>query len=102
MLQGQNSSLGAFIQVADAVHFVTADGTYDIKLLLGTYDVSIAVPGYLPVTITGVQVVPTVVVVLPTITLTYGDANGDGVIGIEDLAIMARNLGKTSTTMPVP
>ena len=102
LLQGQNSSLGAFIQVADAVHFVTADGTYDIKLLLGTYDVSIAVPGYLPVTITGVQVVPTVVVVLPTITLTYGDANGDGVIGIEDLAIMARNLGKTSTTMPVP
>ena len=38
--------------------------------------------------------------VLPEIRLLRGDANGDGVIGADDLAIPAKNLGKDETPWP--
>ena len=100
-LQGQNNSLGAYISVDDEVHFANVDGTYNIFLLVGTYDVVINAPGYLPVTITGVQVNPSLAP-MPTVILEYRDANDDGVADVRDLSAQAANLGKTGGTIPAP
>ncbi len=101
LLQGRDSSLGAYVIVDGGLHFADATGSYDIPILLGTYDVTLTAPGYLSVTITGLQV-GSAPVVLPTFTLPYGDADGDGVIDVKDLVIPANNLGKTSTTIAAP
>ena len=101
LLQGRDTSLGAFVVVGDAVKFVEPGGNFNIDLILGTHDVALMAPGYLSVTFTGVEV-GAATVVLPPVTLAYGDANGDGAIDVRDLSTQAANLGKTSTTIPVP
>ena len=83
------------------VKFVEPGGNFNIDLILGTHDVALMAPGYLSVTFTGVEV-GAATVVLPPVTLAYGDANGDGAIDVRDLSTQAANLGKTSTTIPVP
>ena len=100
LLQGRDSSLGAFV-VGETAHFVDTGGNFSIDLLLGTHDVVLMAPGYLSVTFAGVQVGANIVV-LPPVTLAYGDANGDGVNDVRDLSTQAANLGKTSTTLAAP
>ena len=102
LLQGRGSSLGAFVTtVAGQVHFADAGGNYSIELVVGTFDITLKAPGYLPVTITGVDL-SSGLAVMPPITLAYGDSNGDGAIDVRDLSTQAANLGKTGTTIPAP
>ena len=101
LLQGRDSSLGAFVVVSDQVQFGDPGGNFSIDLLLGTHDLALVAPGYLSVTFAAVQVGANIVV-LPPVTLAYGDANGDGVNDVRDLSTQAKNLGKTSTTLAAP
>ena len=67
------------------------NGSFEIQLISGIYDVIVEKDGFLPATKLGELVNQDMV--LPEIRLLGGDSNGDGVIGADDLAIPAKNLG---------
>ena len=46
--------------------------------------------------------VPGDVLTIPGLTMVFGDANGDGVIDVQDLAIGASNLSETSEDLQLP
>lgn len=60
----------------------------------GTYDIVITAPGYIYVALTGIQLNSGDALDVPEVTLPFGDANGDGRIGVEDLAFVGSNFGE--------
>ena len=68
------------------------NGSFEIQLTSGIYDVIAEKDGFLPATKMGVVVNQDMT--LPEVKLLWGDANGDGLIDIRDLVLPARNLGK--------
>ena len=105
-LQGGPDSTGAFLRVGDEVHFVAEDGSFDFPVPPGTYPMEIRAPGYLPVNIVSpsgsdISLNAGDVLTIPGLTLVYGDANGDGVIDVRDLAIGASNMSQVSEDVQV-
>ena len=68
------------------------DGSFEIGLPPGTYDITVAKDGFLTATKSGVVVNQDIR--LPELKLLNGDVNGDSVIDVNDLVIPARNQGK--------
>jgi hypothetical protein len=73
------------------------DGTYEIWLEQGEYDVVITKPGYLSYTVKNIQVGSIDEIQIDEKTLIAGDINGDGEIELSDLVEMNDNIGITIT-----
>ena len=68
---------------------------FEIQLTSGIYDVKVEKDGFLPATKIGVIVDQDIT--LPEVELLWGDVNRDAVIGIGDLVVPAKNMGKTKS-----
>ena len=101
-LQRRDSSLGAYVQIGEATHFVAADGSFRVEAAGGVRDIYIRAPGYLSAVIPAATINPGELLTIPELTLPFGDANGDGRIDILDLSIAAGNFGDTTRRMPAP
>ena len=76
------------------VYFIPANGRVDIPVKPGIHDIIIiTAPGYVYVALVDVQMAIGAVLEIPELTLPFGDANGDGEVGIEDLAFLGANFG---------
>ena len=97
LLQGRNAApsghSGATVEVDGVQDTTDADGNYELSLSLGIYTVEASMPGYLRSEKTEVIVAPGETVTLPDVELDGGDANGDCLINIIDLATIAQALG---------
>ena len=67
--------------------FTDADGNYEILLPAGTYDITVEKPGFLTASRTSVAVQADQL--LSVAKLLFGDINGDRVVDVSDLAILA-------------
>ena len=101
-LQQRDSSLGAYVQIGEATHFVAADGSFRVEAAGGVRDIYIRAPGYLSAVIPAATINPGELLTIPELTLPFGDANGDGRIDILDLSIAAGNFGDTTRRMTAP
>lgn len=82
-------------QISEVMEFETNnDGTYEINLLLGNYDILIDKPGYLDHIYTNVEIMENNIVDKGTKQLEAGDVNKDGSIQIKDKAATAQKNGK--------
>ncbi len=73
------------------------DGTYEILLEPGIYDVIFTKPGYLSHRITEIDITDGLGAVLDTVDMVGGDVAQDGEIEIDDLVDMNENVGETIT-----
>lgn len=67
------------------------DGTFNVNLDDGEYDVYIDVEGYLDYIIKNVKITPNKTISLAAKTLTPGDVNKDGIVNITDVSILEEN-----------
>ena len=74
------------------------DGSFEVQLTSGIYDVTVEKDGFLLATKIGVVVNQNMT--LPEVKLRWGDANGDGLIDVRDLVLSGRSLGKTESSWP--
>ncbi len=93
-LQGRDTSTGAFLLVGGQVHFVAVDGSFEFSVAPGTYDILITAPGYVYVALIHVTLNAGQELVVPELTLPFGDANGDGKVGVEDLGFLGASFGE--------
>ena len=98
-LQGRTSSLGSYVEVGDQITFVDRLGYFLIQRPAGNFDLTASAPGYLSHEIRRISVEPGDTLVLPVVTLPFGDVDGDGVIDIYDLAVAAGNYGQTASAI---
>ena len=98
-LHNDSSSLGAYVSLGDEVTFADRDGRFEAPVPTETLDLYIGAPGHIPVVITGITLDSRESLEIPEVTLLFGDANGDGVVDIYDLAVAAFNYGETIRTM---
>ena len=98
-LEGQPHSLGAYVEIGDLVVLADRDGRFSAQPPPGTYTLYIRAPGHLTVVVPGVVVEPGQPGPIPTVMLAFGDADGDGVIDLYDLFLVARNFGAGSRTI---
>ncbi len=101
-LQGRASSLGSYVETGGQVMFADRQGRFVMERPPGNFDLTVSAPGYLSLTIWDISLETDDVVVIPTVTLPFGDADGDGVINIYDLTVAARNYGQTTSGMWFP
>ena len=101
-LQGRPSGWGVLVQVGDVVHPVDGNGKFNLLLPEGFYVVSIWAPGYVAVNLPRVEIVSGQALIVPELTLPFGDANGDGRIDIQDLGMAAGNFGTTVQELELP
>ncbi len=81
-------------QVSEVIEVETNDdGTYEINLLVGNYDILIDKPGYLDHIYTNVEITENNSVDKGTKQLEAGDVNKDGIIQIKDKAATTQNNG---------
>ncbi len=92
-LQRKSDSTGAFLRVDGQVHFIPPNGRVDIPVKPGIHDIIIMAPGYVYVALMDVQLAIGGVLEIPELTLPFGDADGDGKVGVEDLAFLGANFG---------
>ena len=92
-LQGKSDSIRAYVLVAGEVHFVEPNGSFDFLVAPGNHDIFIRAPGYVYVALLSVNLGQGADLVIPDITLPFGDANGDGKINGADLAHLGVNFG---------
>ena len=100
-IQGMDDSTGTFLLVDGQRHFVDSNGGSSFTVAPGSHQVQIRAPGYLTVDILsplGSDIVLNAgdLLIIPQLTMVYGDANGDGAIDVRDLAAGAANFGKAS------
>lgn len=72
-----------------------SDGTYEIYVIPGTYDLQIDRRGFLDYIITNITINDKDVIDLGEIVIYAGDVNRDGVIGLEDTREVIENLDIT-------
>jgi len=91
-LQGRANPSGVKVCAdSDYCDTTNADGYFTIELPPGTYTAMATIAGYLNAQATNVVVVAGEVTTLPEIILPGGDANGDNVIDVSDMATVAAN-----------
>ena len=105
-LQAGDDSTGAFLVVDGQRHFVNRDGSLSFTVAPGIHSIQVRAPGHLPVEIvspSGSEIVlnPGDLLVIPELTMVYGDPNGDGVIDVRDVAVGASNFGESSVELGV-
>ncbi len=101
-LQNLSGGLGAYVTIGDEVTFADREGRFEASAPTETFDLYIGAPGHIPVVITGITLDSRASLEIPEVTLLFGDANGDGVVNIYDLAVAAFNYGETIRTVPAP
>ena len=77
-----------------------SNGSFSFTVVPGTHRIQIQAPGYLTVdvvSLTGSDLALNAgdLLIIPELTMVYGDANGDGVIDVKDLATGASNFGQS-------
>ena len=102
LLQGSKNSLGAYVEIEGEAAFVDREGLFVVRAPDGIFDLNLRAPGHLSAAIKGIQVEPGQTLEIPTITLTFGDSNGDEVVDIYDLTVAARNYGQTALIVSLP
>ena len=104
LLQGRNivpsHHSGATVEVEGNEDTTDADGNYELTVPLGTYTVKASMPGYLRSEKQDVVVNAGETVTLPDVQLEGGNANGDCLINIMDLGIIAQALGSSPPSNP--
>ena len=101
-LEGRQSSLGVFLEIAGEIHHPDATGAYTIEATGGEVDIMVMAPGHVPVSIPRVQVETGEVLVIPELTLRFGDGNGDGTVDILDISMAAGNFGNSTKELTLP
>ena len=99
-LEGRNSSLGSYLEIGSQVIFADRRGYFVIQRPAGNFDLAIKAPGYLALEMYNLNVEAGEVLVVPAVTLSFGDADGNGVIDIYDLTVAAGNYGQTVADLP--
>ena len=102
LLEGSKDSLGAYVEIEGAVAFVDREGLFVAPAPDGAFDLYLRAPGHLSASVKGVQVEPGQTLQIPTVTLPFGDADGDELVDIYDLTVAARNYGQTTLAVSVP
>ena len=102
LLQGSENSLGAYVEIEGEVAFVDRDGYYVTTVPDGLFDLYVRAPGHLSATVQGIQVESGQTLQIPTVTLPFGDANGDELVDLYDLTAAARNYGQTTVIVSIP
>jgi len=102
LLQGSDNNLGAYVEIEGATAFADRNGNYIATVPDGVFDLYIRAPGHLSATIPGIRVESGQTLQIPTVTLPFGDANGDGVVDLYDLTVAARNYGQSATIVAMP
>ncbi len=100
LLQERESSLGAYIEIGEEVTFVSREGYFAIQAPAEPFTMSIRAPGYLSKTLRGIVIEPGETLELRDITLDFGDGNGDEVIDIFDVSLVANYFGLRSEAAP--
>lgn len=95
LLQGRNQHSGATVEIPGGVSAATdEDGHYILPgLPTGLYSVMARMPGYLQTRQVTVAVSAGVQTILPDVTLRGGDPNGDCIVNLFDLIVVASNYG---------
>ncbi len=93
-MQGRTDHSGAEVCAWDGPTNVgcattVADGSYELQLLPGIYDITVEMGRYLDSVYPGVTVTTGSTTTLPTVVLPGGDGNDDDLINILDLSFMA-------------
>ena len=105
-LQGLSNPLtGAIVTFSsgDLVAQVTTDpedGSFHVQLPTGTYNVSVGKDGFLRAHMEDLLVAQDLV--LTEVELLWGDANGDAVVDVNDLAVTGRNIGLDVSPWDLP
>jgi hypothetical protein len=68
----------------------------------GRVDITIQAPGHISIIILNAQINPGEVLIIPDLTLPFGDSNGDGKVDILDLSLAANNFGETTQQVTLP
>ncbi len=74
------------------------NGTYNEKIMIGTYDIIIDKPGYLDYIITNVVITENGIIEIGEKVLVPGDTNKDGTINLEDLVELNNRYGQNEET----
>ena len=74
------------------------DGSFDMLLDQGVYDLVILKDGFLPIYYTGLDLTQDVALLA---FLLGGDLNGNGVVDVNDLVVPAQNQGKDQSPAPL-
>jgi len=98
-LEGRTSSLGSYVEVGRQATFADQQGHFLIQRPAGNFDLSIKAPGYLSLEIYNLNVDKGEELVVPVVTLPFGDADGNGVIDIYDLTVAAGNYSRTAADL---
>ena len=93
-LQGRTSSLGSYVEVGNQVTFADGRGYFEIQRASGAFDLAIRAPGHLSETVRNVELAAGEVIVISTVTLPFGDGDGNGVVDIFDISMAALNFGE--------
>ena len=101
-LQGRDSSLGSYVEIGGRIAFADRQGNYVAQQPTENFDLTISAPGYLSVTFRNLVPEPEGVLVIPTVTLPFGDGDGNGVVDIYDIALAAMNFGESAGTATLP
>ena len=101
-LQGRDSSLGSYVEIGDRIAFADRQGSFVAQQPTDNFDLTISAPGYLSVTFRNLVPEPEGVLVIPTVTLPFGDGDGNGVVDIYDIALAAMNFGESAGTATLP
>ena len=98
-LQGRKSSLGSYVEAGGEVFFVGRDGSFEFMAPAEFSSVKVDAPGYLPMTVDTGDLSKGGTVVLPEVTLFFGEVNDDNIIDIYDITVAAGNFGRATWSL---
>ena len=101
-LQGRDNSLGSYVDTGGEITFADRQGNFVAQQPTESFDLTIAAPGYLSVTFRNIAPDPEGVLMVPPVTLPFGDGDGNGVVDIYDIALAATNFGENAETATIP
>jgi hypothetical protein len=101
-LQGRSGASAVTITACTGAITLTSNAIPNFTLTLppGVYTITASVAPYLPAALAGVLVTSSESTSLPNTTLWAGDADGDGAVGMAEMALVGLNFGKTSGFEP--
>jgi hypothetical protein len=88
--------------VGQNIHFLNPDGSFKFTTSSRTVDITIQAPRHISINIPNAQINPGEVLIIPDLTLPFGDGNGDGKVDILDLSLDANNFGETTQQVTLP